>query len=152
MSDLSVLEKTTRTVDFRGQPLKVSALKIGQLPAFTRAIRPVFAVVAEFVTSIPLNVQPGGDGEPIAMPDIPLDGVMEIFSEHGEAMIKAVAIALRKDPVELADVEVADFILLARAVIEVNQDFFVLAMQAAMRQAVEKASAVLGTGQMPSST
>lgn len=160
MNDLSVLEKPTRQVSFKGETLTVSPLKVGQIPAFTRAIRPVFAAVAELLASPPLSEGSGGGGEPtveltveqqIKALNLDMSKIVDLVAEHGENLIKACAVALRKKDEELGDLDVPEFISLVRAIVEVNADFFVRAMNKEAK-AVGINLPPSGAGQTPSSS
>lgn len=153
MDDLSVLEKVTETVDFRGQSLTVSPLKVGQIPAFTRAIRPVFAALAGLVASIPLSAPNGEGGEPTVPADfeLPLEEIAGLVAEHGEKLIEAVSIALRIKKEAVEDAEIDEFIGMVRAIVKVNADFFARAMRKTMSEPVKNLPP-LGAGQTLSSS
>lgn len=127
MTNTSVLEPVSREATVKGETLKVTPLKVGQIPAFTRAIRPVFAAFAGLFSSIPLGKQAGEGGETQEI-EVDFQMLAGLIEEHGETMIKAVAIATRKDAKEIEDLELDEFVGLARAIIEVNADFFARAM------------------------
>lgn len=137
MNDLSVLEKPTREVVLKGVSLKVSPLKVGQLPAFTRAIRPVFAAFASLLAS-PLSAGPAGEGGELPEIDFDLEKVADLITDHGDNLMTACAIAIRKDKVDIEDLEIDEFIHLVRAIIEVNADFFARAMNREKVNVLEK--------------
>lgn len=84
-----------------GETLEVTPLRIGELPAFARAVKPIAAH---------LSTQPDW---------------MLILAEDGEALIQALAIACRRPPEWLAGLSLDEAIQVAEAVFEVNADFFI---------------------------
>ena len=84
-----------------GETLEVTPLRIGELPAFARAVKPIAAH---------LSTQPDW---------------MLILAEDGEALIQALAIACRRPPEWLAALSLDEAIQVAEAVFEVNADFFI---------------------------
>ena len=83
------------------ETLDITPLKVGELPAFARAVRPVAAKL-------------GPD------PDW-----LRLFSEEGESVILALAVACRRPPEWVAALALDDAIRLAQAVFEANADFFI---------------------------
>ena len=120
MDDLNVLEPTTRTVTFGGQPRVVHPLRVGQIPSFARAIKPIFAALAGSLKPAPLGQEDAGGGEF----DISLEQLFDLIAEHGENLIEIVAIATKIDKATVEDADTGDFVSLLRAVLEVNADFF----------------------------
>lgn len=153
MTDLSVLEKPTREVVLKGVSLKVSPLKVGQLPAFTRAIKPVFAAFASLLAS-PLSVGPAGEGGDPSLPEIDFDleQVADLIADHGDKLMEACAIAIRRDKKEIEDLELDEFISLVRAIIEVNADFFARAMNREKVNVLERAPIPNGDGRTHSNS
>lgn len=84
-----------------GDRLEITPLRIGELPAFARAVKPI----AAHLTSQP-------------------DWMM-ILGEDGEALILALALACRRPPEWLAGLSLDEAIQVAEAVFEVNADFFI---------------------------
>jgi hypothetical protein len=138
MSDISVLEPVTREVAYRGGALTVSPLTVGQIPAFSRTIAPMFAALADIFTHPPSGAGAGGGGELL----VDVQDLLELAGEHGDRMIDAVAIATGQKREDIAAGNPAEFIDLLVAVIEVNADFFARAMAKAQKAA----------GRRPSST
>lgn len=83
------------------EALELTPLKVGELPAFTRAIRPF----AER-----LGTEPDW---------------LSLLAEHGEAVLAALAIASRRPRVWIDGLDLDEAIRLAEALLEVNADFFV---------------------------
>ena len=84
-----------------GERLELTPLKVGELPAFARAVQPVAASLS-------------------ASPDW-----LALLAEHGEAVIEAVAIASRRPAEWVAGLGLDEAVRLAEAVFEVNADFFI---------------------------
>ena len=89
------------TLVIGGERLELTPLKVGDVPAFARAIQPAAASLS-------------------ASPDW-----LELLVLHGEAVVEAVAIASRRPPEWVRDLELDDAVRLAEAVFEVNADFFI---------------------------
>ena len=84
-----------------GESLELTPLKVGELPAFARAVQPV-------VDSLSVS-----------------NDWMALLAKHGEAVIAAVAIASRRPAAWVAGLELDEAVRLADAVFEVNADFFI---------------------------
>lgn len=101
MSDLDILVPTPVELVIAGETLTLSPLKVGQLPAFLRAVNPVLPLLT------------AGDVDWLAL-----------FGNRGDDLLRAIAIAAGK-PREWVDNLAADeALLLVAKVIEVNADFF----------------------------
>lgn len=151
MSEFSVLETVVREVDFRGGKLKVSPLKVGQIPAFTRAIRPCIAAIAGFIVSVPSDGAAGGGGEPKVEFDVDVEKIATLIGDHGESITEAVSIATKVPRAIMDDTSPEEFLVLATAVVGVNVDFFGRAMAKA-KEAAESHRAASGIGLAPSSS
>ena len=128
MSDLEALIPQAVELVIDGEPLAIKPLKVGQMPAFLRAITPVMQHL-------------GGDG---------IDW-LTLFGERGDDLLTAVSIAVGK-PREWVDELAADeAILLAAKVIEVNADFFTRTVMPRLDVLITQASTV-AAGSTPSST
>lgn len=99
--DLDVLVPPQVELAVAGETLVLRPLKVGQLPAFVRAIAPALQQLSA----------------------AELDW-LALFGTHGEALLAAVAIAAGKPPVWVDELSADDAILLAAKVIEVNAHFF----------------------------
>ncbi len=84
-----------------GENLDITPLRIGELPAFARAVKPIAAH---------LTLKPDW---------------MLILGEDGEALILALALACRRPPEWLAGLSLDEAIQVAEVVFEVNADFFI---------------------------
>ena len=101
MSDLDKLVAQAVEISVAGEALAIKPLKIGQMPAFLRAITPVMQ-------------QLGGNG---------IDW-LALFGEHGDDLLTAVSIAIGKPRTWVDALDADEAILVATKVIEVNADFF----------------------------
>ena len=118
------------TLVIGGERLDLTPLKVGDVPAFARAVQPVAASLS-------------------ASPDW-----LALLAEHGEAVIDAVAIASRRPPEWVTNLALDDAVRLAEAVFEVNADFFIQRVLPSLTEAATRVSQTLGVqipGAMPSS-
>ncbi len=88
-------------IDIAGESVEIAPLKVGELPAFIRAIRPFAQHLSEDVDWLVL------------------------FGERGDDLVHALAVALRRPREWVAARELDEAIRLAEAVFEVNADFFI---------------------------
>ena len=132
MSDLETLIPQAVELVIDGEPLAIKPLKVGQMPAFLRAITPVMQQI-------------GGDG---------IDW-LTLFGERGDDLLTAVSIAINKPRAWVDELAADEAILLAAKVIEVNADFFTRTvmprLNAQMGGLMAQASAA-AAGSTPSST
>lgn len=96
------LPPVANTIVIGGEAIDLTPIKVGELPAFSRAIQSVVAGLS--------------DSQP--------DWIL-LISEHGDAVIDAVAIATRRPREWVAGLDLDDAVSLADAVFEVNADFFI---------------------------
>ena len=132
MSDLDNLVPQTVELVIDGEPLAIRPLKVGQLPAFLRAITPVMQYL-------------GGDG---------IDW-LALFGERGDDLLTAVSIAVGKPRAWVDELAADEAILLAAKVIEVNADFFTRTVMPRLDGLIARtgATAAMATGgSTPSST
>jgi len=128
MSDLDILIPQAVELVIDGVPLTIMPLKVGQLPAFLRAITPVMQHL-------------GGDS---------IDW-LALFGERGNDLLTAVSIAVGKprDWVDALDADQA--ILLAAKVIEVNAVFFTRTVMPRLDGLMASTSVTAAAGSTPSS-
>ncbi|GAB1382151.1 hypothetical protein MASR1M50_04700 [Burkholderiales bacterium] len=130
MSDLDNLVPQAVELVIDGEPLAIRPLKVGQLPAFLRAITPVMQYL-------------GGDG---------IDW-LALFGERGDDLLTAVSIAIGKPRGWVDALDADEAILVAAKVIEVNADFFTRTVMPRLDGLIAQTSAVAATaGSTPSST
>ena len=130
MSDLDALVPQAVELVIDGEPLAIRPLKVGQLPAFLRAITPVMQYL-------------GGDS---------IDW-LALFGERGDDLLTAVSIAIGKPRGWVDALDADEAILVAAKVIEVNADFFTRTVIPRLDGLITQTSAVAATaGSTPSST
>ncbi|PAT41981.1 DUF6631 family protein [Vandammella animalimorsus] len=139
MNDLDTLVPQGAEVTLAGETLHILPLKVGQMPAFVRAISPMMQQLAR-------------------------DHIdwLELFGMHGDALLTAVSIATGKPRTWIDALDADEAIVLAAKVIEVNADFFTRKVMPRLNQElgvlfaqVEEQvneQAMKGTGSTPSST
>ena len=132
MSDLDKLVPQAVEVSLAGEIVAIKPLKIGQMPAFLRAITPVMQ-------------QLGGNG---------IDW-LALFGKHGDDLLTAVSIAIGKPRAWVDALDADEAILVAAKVIEVNADFFTQTVMPRLNEQMgglfEQASTATA-GSTPSST
>jgi len=132
MSDLGKLVPQAVELSLAGDVVAIKPLKIGQMPAFLRAITPVMQ-------------QLGSNG---------IDW-LALFGEHGDDLLTAVSIAIGKPRAWVDALDADEAILVAAKVIEVNADFFTRTVMPRLNEQMgglfEQASTATA-GSTPSST
>lgn len=128
MSDLETLIPQVVELIINGEPLTIKPLKIGQMPAFLRAITPVMQQI-------------GGDG---------IDW-LTLFGERGDDLLTAVSIAVGKPRAWVDDLAADEAILLAAKVIKVNADFFTQTVMPRLDDLITQASTVAAGSTLSSS-
>lgn len=130
MSDLDKLVPQTFEITLAGETISVKSLKVGQMPAFLRAITPVMQQIS-------------GDG---------IDW-LALFGERGDDLLTAVSIAVGKPRAWVDDLAADEAIVLAAKVIEVNADFFTRTVMPRLDDLFAQANvAARATGSTSSST
>ena len=101
MNDLEQLIPQSVELTVGGETLAIKPLKVGQMPAFLRAISPVM----QHLTRAEIDW-------------------LTLLGEQGDDLLAAIAIAVAKPRQWVDDLAADEAILLAAKVIEVNADFF----------------------------
>jgi len=101
MNDLEKLIPQAVELTVGGETLAIKPLKVGQMPAFLRAISPIM----QHLTRSEIDW-------------------LALFGEQGDDLLAAIAIAVAKPRSWVDDLAADEAILLAAKVIEVNADFF----------------------------
>ena len=117
------------SVEIAGERVDLTPLKVGEVPAFARAVQPIAASVS-------------------ASPDW-----LALLAEHGEAVIAAIAIATRRPVDWVAGLDLDEAVRLAEAVFGVNADFFIRRLLPSVTQAAARIGLALESprhGAMPS--
>ncbi len=116
-------------VEIAGERIDLTPLKVGEVPAFARAVQPIAASLS-------------------ASPDW-----LALLADHGEAVIEAIAIASRRPRDWLASLDLDEAVRLAESVFEVNADFFIRRLLPSVTQAAARIGQTLERqipGAMPS--
>lgn len=129
MNDLDTLLPPVIELQVGGETLHLKPLKVGQLPAFLRAIRPVL---------------PQLSGASIHW--------LGLLGEHGDDLLSAMAIAVSKPRAWVDDLAADEAILLAAKVVEVNADFFTRTVIPKLDGLFTAVKPVTESGSTPSST
>ena len=121
MSDtFAALPPVPVTLVIGGERLELTPIKVGEVPAFAKAVQPV---------ALSLSASPDW---------------LALLAEHGEAVIEAVAIASRRPAEWVRDLELDEAVRLAEAVFEVNADFFIQRVLPSLTEAATRVSQTLG--------
>ena len=110
------------TLVIGGEPLELTPIRVGELPAFARAVQPV---------AVSLSASPDW---------------LALMAEHGEAVIEAVAIATRRPVGWVAGLGLDEAVRLTEAVFEVNADFFIQRVLPSLTEAATRINQTLGAG------
>ncbi len=125
-NNFSALPPVATSIIINDEAIEIIPIRMGELPAFTRAVQPL---AAHLSTS----------------PDW-----LVLIAENGEALIDALAIATRRPREWIAALELDDAIKLASEVFEVNADFFIQRLLPSVTEAAARLEARM-PGRMPSS-
>ena len=102
------------SIEIAGERIDLTPIKVGELPAFARAVQPIAAGLS-------------------ASPDW-----LALLAEHGEAVIATIAIATRRPVVWVAGLDLDEAVRLAEAVFGVNADFFIRRLLPSVTQAAAR--------------
>lgn len=113
MTDEAVISPPVVKVTAGGESLEITPVRVKQLVAFGRAIKPAIpAVIKTFDAS-----DAASEGDQATL-------IVGLVADHGDEIQQAVAIATGKGTAWVGDLNMADFIRLIGAVLQVNSDFF----------------------------
>ena len=104
------------SIEIAGERIDLTPLKVGEVPAFARAVQPIAAGLS-------------------ASPDW-----LALLAEHGEAAIAAIAIATRRPVDWVAGLDLDEATRLAEAAFEVNADFFIQRVLPGLTEAAARIS------------
>lgn len=125
-----------RAVPAGGRDVSVVPLSPRQLPRFLSAIKPLQEAI----------------GEGVDLADLKGVVLAHLVERHTEAVVQAVAVATRETPDFIGDqINVAELLELAAAVIEVNADFFARRVAPAIVAVMQRFNRLRPAGQAPSS-
>lgn len=120
------LETPHQLVNWRGRELTITPLKVGVLPAFARAVAPIF------------DALPGAGGT---------INFGTLIADHGDRVIEATALATGVPRMELEESDLDQFMELVAAVVEVNRDFFTRRVQGTAAKVAKRLT--IGDGTTP---
>lgn len=112
------LPPTPQKLIVAGQTLEITPLKVGELPGFARAIRPIADQLVN---------------QALQEPDW-----LQILCDHGDSLVQALAIATRMSVSWVRDLAPDDAIELAEAVFAANADFFIQRVVPRITQAAQR--------------
>lgn len=118
------------SIEIAGERIDLTPLKVGELPAFARAVQPI---------AVGLSASPDW---------------LALLAEHGDAVIAAIAIASRRPVDWVARLDLDEAVRLADAVFGVNADFFIRRLLPSVTQAAARIGQALESptpGATPSS-
>ena len=118
------------SIEIAGERIDLTPLKVGEVPAFARAVQPI---------AVGLSASPDW---------------LALLAEHGEAVIAAIAIATRRPVDWVAGLDLDEAVRLAEVVFGVNADFFIRRLLPSVTQAAARIGQTLESptpGAMPSS-
>jgi hypothetical protein len=124
-NSLAALPPVPEPLVIAGETLEISPLKVGELPAFARAVCPIASQLS-------------------ADPDW-----LRLLSENGESVIVALAIACRRPPDWVAALALDEAIRLAEAIFGANADFFIQRVVPEITRVSQQITTVI-PGAMPS--
>lgn len=127
--DFEVIDPPSTEIEFNGRKVTIGPLKVGKLPAFARAIKPVAGAFESWK-----SITPGH--------------ILDLIAEHGESVIEAVSIASGVPQEELSEADTVALVSLITPIVKANADFFRLRLLlgAAMKQAAEPAGTQTPSG------
>jgi len=100
-NEFAALPPLPLSMEIHGEALDLTPLRVGELPAFVRAIR---SFAEQLTTSVDW---------------------LGIFADHGDALLDALAIASRRPRSWVEALALDEAIRLGEALLEVNADFFI---------------------------
>lgn len=124
-NEFAAVDVPERVVVMGAREITLRPLTIGQLPAFSRALKA--AVPA-------LEAMLSGDG------DIGASDVVGLLADHGDAVLEALAVATKLDRSEIDNLDPATAMSLVGEVMAINRDFFARRLAPALTKAREAAS------------
>lgn len=124
-----ILERPTAAVSYRGESLVVGPLELRQFGPFTREIRDMLPAVLRLVAA--------SEGNEFDV----LDAMLDLLAGHAEQAQHALAVAVDREPEFIGRGTADEVMALARAVYEVNRDFFGRAVAPMLRDLKPKAAA-----------
>lgn len=137
--ELEVLAPSGASVTYRNETIDVLPLTIGVLPKLVRMARPVIDTL--------MTADIEGD-DPAKFAEV----LLNMIEAHGEQLYVAAALCVDRPEEFIARGDLAEFLDLAKAIFEVNRDFFAQRLGPLLADRMGAAKASAGTGQTASSS
>ncbi|HEX7123448.1 MAG TPA: DUF6631 family protein [Gemmatimonadaceae bacterium] len=115
MDDFASFPPQPQSLEIAGDTLALTPIRVGEVPALLAAIKPIAPHLVN------------GDPDWLAL-----------LTEHGDAILDALAIAARRPREWVEALSLDDAVLLATALFEVNVDFFVQRVVPAIQSAAAR--------------
>lgn len=115
MDDFATFPPQPQSLEIAGDTLALTPIRVGEVPALLAAIKPIAPHLVN------------GDPDWLAL-----------LTEHGDAILDALAIAARRPREWVEALSLDDAVLLATALFEVNVDFFVQRVVPAIQSAAAR--------------
>lgn len=115
MDDFASFPPQPQSLEIAGDTLALTPIRVGEVPALLAAIKPIAPHLVN------------GDPDWLAL-----------LTEHGDAILDALAIAARRAREWVEALSLDDAVLLATALFEVNVDFFVQRVVPAIQSAAAR--------------
>lgn len=116
-NDLQAFVPEVRRLDIRGQVIEIGPLTVRQIPVMLKA----FSAFS---------------GKAASDAGVQRDDWLTLFAEHTDKIVEAIAVATKQPQSWVNDLYADEVILLAEAIWEVNQDFFVNRVLPALTKAL----------------
>lgn len=110
-------------IEVAGKRLSVLPIKVGRLPAFIRAVAPFIEVFGQRRAEI---------------------NFVALLTDHGEAVLDACAIGAGVERAWIDELDPAQLVRVAQAVVEANMDFFTRKLAPAIVQAAARVGTLNG--------
>lgn len=114
-------------IEIGGKNISILPIKVGKLPAFIRAVAPF---IGAFKQSSEVDF-------------------IALLGDHGDAVLDACAIGSGLPRAEIDELDPAQLVRIAQAIVEVNMDFFIRRLGPAVSQAAARATAMIGESSSP---
>jgi hypothetical protein len=113
MDNFDALGPAVVPVPYKGGTIEVLPVEVGNIPAIIRQARPIIDSILAL------------DDAPDASKEDELVGLaLDMLDKHGDAVFEAMALIVGHDVAVIRKGNIGEFVVLAKAVFEVNRDFF----------------------------
>lgn len=120
MSAFDAFPPVPVTIEVGGESLDITPIRVGELPALIKAVRP-------FIERLTADTD-----------------WLALLADHGDALLEAMAIASRRQKDWVSRLAIDDAVRLATVLFEVNADFFARQVSPAVQQAAGRISEQMG--------